>query len=366
MLNIDHLNRFGYWLVDGVPTYNKAQATYEATVKNTHNVQFYFNDYVYSTFDWQVPVTQTLEQLYADRGQQLRNQYQHLVILYSGGSDSSNALKSMMHAGVLPDEIVYHWAGGADSQKNISNAEIIHAGWETMDYLHREFGVTITCLDEYDLYQRHGFKSAEWVLEADAVLNPCTYPRYQMLQNHRPWLDLVEQGQKVGLVMGIDKPRIIWENNQWWGAFLDVGFQHNFYQDHIRDSGISIEGFYSTPSAPLITIKQSQVLRDYINTKYDVDFRQQNFSRSAWNGELYNALVRQQCYPYWNDSTFSIGKSHVIYDRKHLWWLQDNNNLSQNYFSGLDWINQNIDPWFLNQGTAYHGFRGVFSQTYKL
>jgi hypothetical protein len=367
MIDLDHqLHRFGYWLVDGMPVYNKSQAAYQATIKNTHDVRFYFNDHVYDNFDWQVPIPQTLKELYANRARQLRDQYQHLVVLYSGGSDSSNALAAMLEADILPDEIVYHWAGGADSQKNTANAEIINAAWPMLEHLSHEYNVKITCFDEYDLYQKFGFNNSEWILQADAVLNPCTYPRYQMLQNHSPWLDLVQQGQRVGLVMGIDKPRVLWENNQWWGTFLDVGFQHNFYQDHIQDSGITIEGFYSTPKSPLITIKQSQVLKNYLDLTYDLDFRHQNFTRSSWNGELYNTLVRRICYPYWNDATFSIGKSHVIYDRKHLWWLENNNELSQNYFSGLDWINQNIDPWFLNQGTVYHGYRGVFSRTYKL
>jgi hypothetical protein len=361
-----HLHRFGYWLVDGVPFYNKTQATYQATVKNTRDIQFYFNDHVYSAIDWQIPIESTLEQLYADRARQLRNQYQHLVVLYSGGSDSSNALEAMIRAGVLPDEVVYHWAGGSDSQENISNAEIIKAAWPMLQRLSQQHNIKITCFDEYELYQTVGFNNSEWVLEADAVLNPCTYPRYQMLQNHQPWLDLVQQGHRVGLVMGIDKPRIIWEDNHWCGSFLDTGFQHNFYQDHIRDSGITIEGFYCTPNAPLITIKQSQILKNYLSNKYDETFRQNNFSRSAWNFELYNRLVRQICYPYWDDSTFSIGKSHTIYDRKHLWWLMGNNDLSRDYLGGLNWIDQHIDLCFLNQQTAHHGFRGVYSRTYKL
>lgn len=361
-----HLHRFGYWLVDGQPFYNKTQASLQATLKNTHDVRFYFNDHVYNAIDWCVPVASSLEDLYADRARQLRQKYQHLVVLYSGGSDSSNALKAMLHAGIMPDEVVYHWAGGPESQYNLANAEIIHSGWPMLERLQREYGIQITCFDEYDLYQTHGFSGPEWVMEADAVLNPCTYPRYQMLQHHKEWRDLAEQGQRVGLVMGIDKPRIIWEQDRWWGVFLDTGFQHNFYQDHLRDTGITIEGFYTTPDAPLITVRQSQILKDFMTAKFDTKFREKNFSRSAWNGDLFNAIVRQVCYPYWDDRTFSIGKSHVIYDRKHLWWLTGNTDLKNNYFAGLDWIDHNIDPWFLNKDTVYHGFRGVFSRTYGL
>lgn len=362
----DHLHRFGYWLVDGAPCYNKVMASYQATVKNTHDVRFYFNDNVYQSIDWRNPIPNSLEILYAQRARQLREQYQHLVVLYSGGSDSSNALKAMLKAGVRPDEVVYHWAGGPNSQSNLANAEIINAAWPMLQKLSQEYNITVTCIDEYDLYQQHGFDGPEWVLQADAVLNPCTYPRYQMLQDRAEWRRLVDQGQRVGLVMGIDKPRILWENNAWHGVFLDVGFQHNFYQDHVRDSGISIEGFYSTPAAPLITVKQCQVLKDYMDTNFTADFFQKNFSRQNWNGDLYNSLVRQVCYPYWDDATFSIGKSHVIYDRKNLWWLTGTTDLKHNYFSGLDWIDQHVDPWFLNQNTVYQGMRGVFSRTYQL
>lgn len=364
----DHLHRFGYWLVDGKPCFNKVLSAVEATARNTKDIRFYFNDHVYSTIDWRVPVPISLESLYEQRSLQLRDKFQHLVVLYSGGSDSSNVLKAMLKAGVIPDEVVYHWVGGPHSQHNLANAEIIHAGWKMLEYLDQDLEVTITCFDEFELYNKHGFTGPEWVLEADAVLNPCTYPRYQMLQDHLPWKKLRDQGQKVGLVMGIDKPRILWENDRWHGVFLDTGAQHNFTQDHFRDSGIVIEAFYLTPDLPLITVKQSQVLKDYFNLTYDQEFLKNNFSRlqGNWNSSVYNSAVRNVCYPYWDDRTFSIGKSHVIYDRKHLWWLQGTTDLKKNYFSGLDWIDRNVDRWWLNKNTAYEGMRGIFSRTYEL
>lgn len=365
-VNAEHLHRLGYWLVDGEPCFNKVLSAVRATELDTRDIRFYFNDHIYSAIDWRVPVPASIETLYEQRALQLREKYQHLVVLYSGGSDSGNALKAMLKAGIMPDEVVYHWAGGATSQNNLANAEIIHAAWNMLNYLHREHNIPITCFDEYDLYSKHGFDSDTWVLEADAVLNPCTYPRYKMLQDHPEWNLLVDRGHKVGLVMGIDKPRILWDNGRWHGVFLDTGFQHNFTQDHMRDSGISIEGFYCSPDAPLITVKQSQMLRAHLDQIGSAEYFQNNFSRQRWNSDLHSATVRQVCYPYWDDRTFSIGKSHVIYDRKHLWWLQGNTELKQNYFAGLDWIDKNVDQWWLNKNTAYEGMRGIFSRTYEL
>lgn len=45
---MDHLHRFGFWLVQGKPCYNKVMSAVEATSKNTKDVQFYFNDHVYN------------------------------------------------------------------------------------------------------------------------------------------------------------------------------------------------------------------------------------------------------------------------------------------------------------------------------
>ena len=68
--------------------------------------RFRFHDQLFAAAQPTLEPTQDLLDLYVQRVQQLRNKYDHLVLLYSGGADSHNILKCFEHSGTKLDEIV--------------------------------------------------------------------------------------------------------------------------------------------------------------------------------------------------------------------------------------------------------------------
>jgi hypothetical protein len=75
--------------------------------------------------DWTVEPEEPLEELYRHRAQALREQYDYLILMYSGGSDSHNVLTTFLNNGIRLDEIrTYYpvtWAnrvGGEVSKDN--------------------------------------------------------------------------------------------------------------------------------------------------------------------------------------------------------------------------------------------------------
>ena len=66
------------------------------------------NDDVYGKLDWSVPVETNLLTLYKQRAEQLREKYDYLVMYYSGGADSTNALHAFIDNNIFLDELIMH------------------------------------------------------------------------------------------------------------------------------------------------------------------------------------------------------------------------------------------------------------------
>jgi hypothetical protein len=95
----------GYYVVGWKKFYNKIQALQYST-KMGFAVRWVFNDKVYSSIDWTMPITKSLKELYRDRAQQLRDSYDYIILHYSGGQDSNNMLHSFIDNNIHLDQII--------------------------------------------------------------------------------------------------------------------------------------------------------------------------------------------------------------------------------------------------------------------
>lgn len=362
----DHAHSFGFWTVNGEIVYSKVQSIMLAQQKNTHDIRYHYWDHVFSSYDWKAEPIQSLPELYKNRAQQLRDSYDHLVILYSGGSDSSNTLKTFLKNNIKVDEVAY-WYNSYDEYNNPTNLEIIHAGSEMLHKCRDQYGITITKIDERPYYNNINLKNHEWVMHAEPSLISAQLSRSRIIYDNPQWNALTDSGLRVGIVMGLEKPRIFMDNDHWTSAFLDVLFCYNYEEFHYKQPPVTIEPFYSSPNYPLIPIKQCHVIKNYINLTYDSGFIKENFNNTAaFNRELYFKIVRNLVYPYWNDNTYTIGKGANVLNAKHSCIWNSNTDFSQKYFSGLHWLNEAVDSYFLNSGSALEGLKGCWSRGYAL
>ena len=108
MLNeLTEYKRLGYYSVGDKILINKADALIEAT-SSKNNVHWNFNDEIFSFIDWTIPIDVSLNELYRQRAQQLRDKYDYLSLYYSGGVDSTNVLHAFIDNNILLDEIVMY------------------------------------------------------------------------------------------------------------------------------------------------------------------------------------------------------------------------------------------------------------------
>ena len=358
------VHNFGFWLVDNDIVFSKVKSVLAAQQKNTNNIRFYYHDHTFNRIDWTIEPAQTLTELYKERALQLRENYDHVVLLYSGGSDSSNALKTFINNDIKLDE-VFCWYTSHNEHKNLTNLEIIHSASGMLEKV-QGLGITVTKIDENPYFDKTDLKNPEWTLSAEPNLVSAQINKLKIFQENKSWRTLADSGKKIAIILGLEKPRIFYDSGKWVSAFLDVSNAWNWEELHTLPQPFTLEPFYISPHSPLITIKQSHIVKNYINKTYSVDFINDNFSKHRFNQELYYIIVRNTCYPYWDDNTFSIGKDVPILKEKYRWVWDSNTQLSQDYFSGLHWVEKNIDSQFFNGGKIYNGLVGSWSRWYNL
>ena len=108
------------WRVGSTVYTNKWQAMM-AYANNPAEFGFYFYDHIWDQIDWTTEPNQDLKTLEIEHCKFLRNKYNLIVLLYSGGVDSHTVLKRFIDAKVHIDYIVcFHYT---NSQSHISSLE---------------------------------------------------------------------------------------------------------------------------------------------------------------------------------------------------------------------------------------------------
>ena len=75
------------------------------SAKTNQTIHWDFNDLLFSAFDWSKEPEQDISHYYTLRCQQIRDEYDYIVLHYSGGSDSNNILQHFYRAGIHIDQI---------------------------------------------------------------------------------------------------------------------------------------------------------------------------------------------------------------------------------------------------------------------
>lgn len=361
-----HAHHNGFWLVDGKPVFSKLKTILSAQQNNSTDVRFYFHDHIFEMCDWKKPQFPLVD-LYIARAKQLRDSYDYLIFAYSSGSDSSNALKTFLYNDIKIDELLV-WYTSYNEKNVLTNAEIINAGSSMIEKCARDYNIKVNKIDINQYFSQLKI-TADWIYSADPGFTIEQIAKTNLLFDNNEWLSIAERGKRVAIILGLEKPRIFYDNGKWYAGFLDVTNAYNWEKYHIEHAPITIEPFYITPDLPYVTITQSHAVANALTKLYDNEFLTNNFSNNGhFNQQLYFEIVRKTIYPYWNDSTYTIGKTRggILID-KYNWAWNSNTDLSKQYFMGLNVIKNDIQDYWLNNPTnPIAGLRGVWSKTYCL
>jgi hypothetical protein len=397
-------DKLGCYRVGDSVVYSKIQAI-ELHQQTGIHPQWDFNDAVFSSYNWKKEPSNSLNDLYRIRASQLREKYDYIVLMYSGGADSANVLSSFINNNIKLDEVASYINYSATGNKNNwLNEEITKVAIPNIEHIkethpwliHRLIDLTDLTLD----YFKNLNSKFDWIYETNMMLTPNNVCRESLPLKIKEWKDIIDSGKKLCILWGKDKPRIIHNNNKFIFRFIDIIDDAATVKSIAGQQPYVDELFYWTPDLPEIVIKQAHVIKNYLSLvgieelpfvypnqfvhpvdqdtvqltmlpfieekKSDLAFRIIN-DKKYW---LTSHGVHSLIYPGWDINTLTCGKSpSTIFSNRDMWFfnIEEQNPIRQNWITGLDKLWKSLpDYWKNNINDISKGVKACWSRDYYL
>lgn len=207
--------KISYYTVGDIAFSSKIDASLYAS-NGTEDIKWHFFDNEFSMHNWKQEPPQTLDYLYKLRAENIRDNYDYVVILCSGGADSTNVLKTFLNNNILVDEIIAsapmsglrdYQFNNIDTSHHNTISETIYTQIPLMQEIAINFpNIRITLNDYFgDIIN---YKSDKWILDCDDWIHPSSASRYRF-EKHEHLRKLADNGKRICFVYGIDKPNLI-------------------------------------------------------------------------------------------------------------------------------------------------------------
>lgn len=361
-------SKYGCWLCNGIAFKSKIEALKYASQMNIAGVQFYFHDHVWDNFDRNLLGKISLDTLYKERAQQLRDHYKYLILHYSGGSDSHNILQTFLKNNIKLDEVMVRWPkplrDGKLYKPNTEDKTAKNAAseWDfaikpTLDWLAKNRPDIKINIVDYGSNIKSSVNSSDSVSK---ILEGVDLTRgglgtFSMFSDHNSNASLESlPNTSICHIFGIDKPIICYNNNKLYFHFLDVMFESSF---SVRNANIGVvEPFYWAPDFPLLTMEQAYQSALYF--KHNPQAIRLLMTKGSVSPNTGNALFEAQSNIYksilyknsW-DFRFQVGKPNESRSDWYFWLFQSNEfeTLRKSFSKGFENILQQIDGRMVNK-----------------
>jgi hypothetical protein len=378
-------NRFGYYEVGDYKTYSK----YDAIVvseQSKKKPRWNFNDEVFSCYNWAIEPSESLLDLYRRRAEQLRNKYDYLVLAFSGGSDSHNALMAFLKNDIPIDELLswHTYEGNKGDKDSFQNAEIWKVAHPYGELVKEKFpNVKHRFVDltefQFQFWKDHPEAKFEFIYYGNAcasIQNVCRADLRLYIDDYKK---IIESGKKLAIIHATDKPSVRYRDGKWSASFYDI-IDHSApanFQMYNRETDHS-EFFYWTPDLPELVIKQCHEIKKHLLNPQNQALIEQFSKINRWGYEVAESLVwfndrrltnehvKTIIYPYWSLDTFSNEKSvtGIYFTKRDEWFYGSNTDASQAYMINAAKTMQ-VDPdWFNWEWIGDHN-RTKFSNMFK-
>ena len=375
----DHL---GCYKIGNQKFYSKLAAIQEYS-RTGHHPHWDFNEHVFGLLDWTQEPLESLDDLYRQRAQQLRDRYDYIVLAYSGGADSHNVLQSFLKNDIKLDEVVsYVNLEATGDRHSWMNAEIFRVAAPHMQWVQQHYPwLKYRLIDQTSLIMDY-FATDEnkysWIYQNNMCVSPNNTIKSQLPMLIKDWSDIIHSGKKFCMLVGLDKPRIFHENGRYSFKFLDMIDISGSVDSMAGLKPYSDEMFYWTPDLPAIVIKQAHIIKRYLSQdpvsqlpyvsteKSDLAYRTENDTKYWLSNHGVHALI----YSDWDPNTFTLGKSpSPILTPRDRWFfdIEATNPVHQNWRAGIRRLWELLPEYWRNgNNTIAGGIKGCWSKDYYL
>lgn len=371
-------DKHGYYVVGWKKFYNKTQAL-QYSNKIKFNARWVFNDDVYGSIDWSIPIETSLVQLYKQRALQLREKYDHLILHYSGGQDSNNMLHSFIDNNIHLDELLIQVPKPQQRHTNSTDTdwrnywgEIEHQAIPYLKQFESKLSKTKITIQDMSQSPIDLFSKDNWMetLLPSASYNIGVLSRTMGQYTIPGILEISEKGKTSCNILGIDKPLVLFDGHDYYAYFADQNAYHIPPLDstmHDLYNQAVTEFFYWTPDLPEIVVKQAQEIKNSCLTNSHI---RNLFSRTLHNDLTVYRNVMQTLI-YQKEHAPMLLQTHKPPQSAgrilNAWFFEGvNTDIVQNYEYAIDSLRHNIDSKMFVNDMIESGYKSIYSKFYKL
>lgn len=252
----------------------------------------YFNclDEEYDSIDWTKDPERSFEELMDIHAIKLRNNYEKIILLWSGGTDSHTIYNVFKRNNLHIDEIIIRHSNINHSYPEHHVAWLIQNHWDPT--------TIITPIDEYDTKLRSIIVQDEdwiWTNAGDML----KYGQSSIAEHINFLCNLNHSGHNWVAITGQEKPSLIQENGRWYTRQSDRVLKQ--LMGHTRVHSFFLE--------PIINLKQSHMAKNALKKL------QSTGKNCNWSDHYENRTQGELTYRAWAKITgrhdeLSLGVSY--------------------------------------------------------
>lgn len=358
MINKD----LGYYLCGGIEFSSKVDACIYAKVVGKP-IEWIFHNDIFKNYSWDIEPEETLDQLYDKRARELREQYDYLILSYSGGSDTNNILESFIRQGLHIDEIVTNHISDATKSTTVLDPSVTNS-WNfgaehqlqavpRLKYISEKLPKTkITVLDvsQVVLNSMNVFDDVDWVLHRNDHLSIGQLFRYNYFH-----FDSIkkqfDKNLKICIIVGLDKPKlVIRQDTTFWIYFPDSVVNITTINDFNSDyTNLKTELFYWSKDTLPMLAKQAHTVKRWLdqNPKQQQYWKSSTFATVRTHQEK---LLRPLLYSTWDNNWFQVDKSTSWFNTEFDTWFKNNQDMKrefQMWKRGIDYLEEQLPEYIV-------------------
>jgi len=331
-------NELGFYQVNGKTYTDKISAILDAQLTSAE-VTWNYHKEVYDHVDWATEPTLHLDALYKLRAQQIRDQYDYVIVMCSGGADSTTVLRSFLYNDIHVDEIIagapmsglkgWTWNKNDTSVTNtISETEF--ALFPLLAEVAEKYPKVKISVNDY-FENIVDFKTDEWIYKCQDWVNPAVQARAN-LNKFKHLVDLADQGKRIGVLWGIEKPVIRQaDNGNIYTVMSDLGVNNAHLPFDTEYPNVDRVLFFWGPDFPEILVKQSHVVARFVHLPENAwmldSIKKQNKFETrhapelkTWKGDYQRGIV-PAIYPTTYGKVFQCQKVNASFMPEQHYWL---------------------------------------------